>query len=56
MVRQIYAVTDGVHRHVDMILPRILRLTRFNEEKLADGSVTMSKIISLAGSRLMTGM
>jgi len=55
-VRQIYSVTGGVHRHVDMILPRILQLTRFNEEKLADGSVTMSEIISVAGSRLMTGI
>jgi DNA transposition AAA+ family ATPase len=54
MVAQIFNVTGGIHRHVDMIVPRILDLKEINQEKLAAGKVTMSDIIATAGSRLMT--
>lgn len=53
VVAQIYNVTGGIHRHVDMIVPRILDLRKINEEKLSDGSVTMSDIVATAGARLM---
>jgi len=49
-------VTGAIHRHVDMILPRILDLQSRNEEKLRTGEVKMREIITIAGSRLMTGV
>lgn len=55
MIAQIHNVTGGIHRHVDMILPRILDLEARNKQKIDDGEVTMEKIISIAGSRLMIG-
>lgn len=51
---QIINVTGGVHRHVDMILPRINDLKARNRERLESGEVTMLDIITAAGSRLMT--
>jgi len=54
VVAKIFNVTGGIHRHVDMIVPRILDLKALNKEKLAEGRVTMSDIIDTAGSRLMT--
>ncbi len=55
VVAQIYSLTGGIHRHVDMILPRIRHLAGLNEKALADGEVKMSQLVSLAGSRLMAG-
>ena len=55
MVAQIYNVTGAIHRHVDMILPRILDLKSRNEEKLRTGEVKLREIVNIAGSRLMTG-
>ena len=54
-IAQIYSVTGGIHRHVDMILPRILELKVKNETKLLTGEVKMSDVIRTAASRLMTG-
>lgn len=47
--------TGGIHRHVDMILPRILELMDKYREKLTRGEVTMEIIINHAASRLVTG-
>ena len=55
VISMIYNVTGGVHRHVDMIVPRINELRKRNEEKLARGEVTMGDIITTAGRRLMVG-
>jgi hypothetical protein len=55
MIAQIFNISSGIHRHVDMILPRILDLEARNREKLANGEVKMEKIIATAGSRLMIG-
>jgi DNA transposition AAA+ family ATPase len=55
MIAQIHNVTGGIHRHVDMILPRILDLEARNKQKIDDGEVTMEKIINIAGSRLIIG-
>lgn len=53
-VAQIFNVTGGIHRHVDMIVPRIRELKELNKKKLDDGSLHMGDIIATAGSRLMT--
>lgn len=54
-VSQIVNVTGGVHRHVDMIIPRINELKKRNEERLARGEITMEDIVMTAGRRLMAG-
>jgi len=53
VVAQIYNVTGGIHRHVDMIVPRILDLKARNGESLSSGEVSMRDIVTVAGSRLM---
>lgn len=55
VIAEIYNVMGAIHRHVDMILPRILDLKERNQDKLAGGEVRMRQIIRTAGSRLMTG-
>lgn len=54
VVAEIFNVTGGIHRHVDMIVPRILDLKALNSEKLDAGRLSMKDIIATAGSRLMT--
>lgn len=56
-IAQIMNVTGGIHRHVDMILPRINELKKHgrNSEKLAKGEITMTDLINTAGRRLMAG-
>ncbi len=54
-IAQIYSLTGGVHRHVDMIIPRIFHLMELNRKALSDGKVKMSQLIALAGARLMVG-
>lgn len=54
-VAKIFSVTGGVHRHVDMIIPRINELKKRNEKRLAAGEVSMDDIIDAAGRRLMAG-
>ncbi|OLE52655.1 MAG: hypothetical protein AUG51_16930 [Acidobacteria bacterium 13_1_20CM_3_53_8] len=51
--QQIINGTGGVHRHVDMALPRIRELMEKYAEKLAKGEVTMEDVINHAISRLM---
>lgn len=55
LIAQIYNVTGGIHRHVDMIVPRILDLKQLNEEKLASKKLKMADIVAAAGARLMVG-
>ena len=55
VVTKIYNVTGGVHRHVDMIMPRILDLTEGNKSNLEAREITIIDIIVIAGSRLITG-
>ena len=55
IVAQVYSLTGGVHRHVDMIIPRIFHLRELNSQALAEGKVKMSQLIALAGARLMVG-
>lgn len=53
-VAQIFNITGGIHRHVDMIVPRIFELRELNKKKLKEGTLRLSDIIATAGSRLMT--
>ena len=53
MVARVITITDGIHRRVDMILPRILDLRETNHAKLEGGMVTMEQIIKVAGCRMM---
>lgn len=55
VISQIFNVTGGIHRHVDMILPRINDLKERNQPRLEQGEVTMADIITTAGRRLMVG-
>lgn len=55
VIAQIYNVTGGVFRHVDMIIPRILQLKERAGERLRKNEVTMKDIITVAGSRLILG-
>lgn len=56
LVAQIITITGGIHRHVDMIIPRILDLRDKNSGKLAAGAVTMEQIVRAAGSRMMASL
>ena len=55
VVAKIYNVTGGIHRHIDMIVLRILDLMERNKRKLEAGEVMLTDIIVIAGSRLITG-
>jgi hypothetical protein len=55
VVAQILTITGGVHRQVDLIIPRILDLQERNRRKLAGGEVTMREIVATAGTKIMTG-
>jgi DNA transposition AAA+ family ATPase len=54
-IAKIFSVTGGVHRHVDMIIPRINELKKINEKRIASGEFSMDDIIDVAGRRLMAG-
>jgi DNA transposition AAA+ family ATPase len=55
IIAQIYNITGGVHRHVDMLLMRAIHLRETNQKKLKTGEVAMKGIITTAGSRLIIG-
>jgi DNA transposition AAA+ family ATPase len=55
VVAQICTATGRIHRHIDMIIPRILDIKALNEEQLARGELSIRDIISTASSRLMLG-
>jgi DNA transposition AAA+ family ATPase len=51
-ISKVFNVTSGIHRYVDMIVPRIKKR---NADKLKSGEVSMTDIIETAGRRLMVG-
>ena len=53
-IAEIMSVTKGIHRHVEMIFPRIEKLRRANAGQLSSGQKSMRDIIRKAGARLMT--
>jgi DNA transposition AAA+ family ATPase len=57
VIAQIFNVTGGIHRHVDMIIPRIneLKNRSNNKASLEKGEITMTDIVSSAGRKLMVG-
>lgn len=54
-IAKVMTVTGGIHRHVDMIVPRINELKKRNELKLKAGEITMADVIDTAGLKLMVG-
>jgi DNA transposition AAA+ family ATPase len=46
-------ITGRIHRHIDMIMPRVLELKEVYEKELKAGEMTILDIIRIAGSRLM---
>lgn len=54
-IAKIFTITGGIHRHVDMIVPRLNELAQMNKDALGNGTVSMTDIIDTAGRRLMTG-
>jgi DNA transposition AAA+ family ATPase len=54
-IAQIYSVTGGIHRHVDMIIPRFNELKQINREELEQGKIMLSDLINTAGRRLLAG-
>lgn len=46
-------ITGRIHRHVDMIMPRILELKETYKKALESGEMTILDIIRIAGSRIM---
>jgi DNA transposition AAA+ family ATPase len=53
VIKQIYNTTNGIHRHVDMMLPRLSEIISKNETELKQGAVTIEALIERAGRRLM---
>lgn len=46
-------ITGRIHRHVDMIMPRILELKNAYKKELESEEMTIMDVIRIAGSRLM---
>ncbi len=54
-VAKLFNLTNGNHRHLDMLVPRVRELANRNDDALRVGTITMSNIIEKAGSRIMVG-
>lgn len=54
-VAKLFNLTNGNHRHLDMVIPRVRELTNRNDAALAAGSITMEDVIEKASSRIMVG-
>lgn len=55
VISQIYNTTGGIHRHVDMMLPRLSEIIRKNETAVESGEVSVISLVEKAGRRLMVG-
>jgi DNA transposition AAA+ family ATPase len=53
VIAKIYNITQGNHRHVDMVIPRIAELEERNAERLRLGEVDYEDIVETAATRLM---
>lgn len=53
IIAQIYNITGGIHRNIEMLINRAADLKEKNLDLLKTGEVEMSEIINIAGSRLM---
>lgn len=54
-VQRLFNLTNGNHRHLDMIVPRVRELAARNDDALRAGSISMPDIIEKASSRIMVG-
>ncbi len=54
-VKNLFNLTNGNHRHLDMIVPRVRELAQRNADALLNGTVSMKNIIDKASSRIMVG-
>jgi hypothetical protein len=52
-VAQIYNITHGLPRYIEMLILNLLELISLNSKELKDGKVKLSDLISKAASRLM---
>jgi DNA transposition AAA+ family ATPase len=55
VVKQIFDITGGNHRHLEMMLPRVAAIFEKNEDELQAGRVPIETLIQKAGRRLMIG-
>lgn len=55
VIGHIHQSTGGNHRHLDMIMPRLVQMIERNETALNNGTVLMEQLIDKAASRLMVG-
>jgi DNA transposition AAA+ family ATPase len=55
VVQQIYDMTHGNHRHLEMILPRIAAIVEKNEGELNSGDIQIETLVQKAGRRIMIG-
>ena len=54
-VATLFNLTNGNHRHLDMIVPRVRHLAERNADNLTNGSLSMRQIVEKASSRIMVG-
>lgn len=54
-VANLFNLTNGNHRHLDMILPRVIQLAVKRAELLQKGSITMDDIVTKSSSKIMVG-
>ena len=55
VVSQIFNLTGGNHRHLEMVLPRIIASVNANATNLSNGDALLTEVIKQAGSRIMIG-
>ena len=52
-VKEVFNITNGNHRHLDMVMPRVRAVIVKNETKIRSGLLEMSKVIQEAASKIM---
>jgi DNA transposition AAA+ family ATPase len=52
-VAQIYNITGGLPRSIEMMLPILKKLIELNSEELQSGKITLGELIAKAASRIM---
>lgn len=55
VVEAVTKMTNGNHRHLDMMLPRLSEIIRKNADGIENGKVQITDLVERAGGRLMIG-
>ena len=55
IVESIFNATNGNHRHLDMILPRLSEMIDINQPAIDQGRLHITDLVHRAASRLMVG-